>query len=82
MGLVVATHPDMKDAIELVQLQIGTIAHTRIRHWKRRLRGNIITSVDDRPIMCRQDILKAIRKARQEHKKNIKIRVGSLTGFI
>ena len=33
MGLVVATHPDMKDAIELVQqLQIGTITHTIIRH--------------------------------------------------
>ena len=26
MGLVVATHPDMKDVVELVQLQIGTIA--------------------------------------------------------
>ena len=81
MGLVVATHPDMKDAVELVQLQIGTKAHTRIRNWKCRLRGTIITSLDDQPIKCRQDIIKAIRKARQQHKKNIRIKFGSLTGF-
>ena len=65
MGLVVTTHPDMKDAVELVQLQIETIiAHTRIRNWKHRLQGTIITSVDDQPpIMCRQDIIEAVRKA-------------------
>ena len=43
LGLVVKPHPDMQDAVELVELQGGSASHKNIRAWKSRLRGTIIT---------------------------------------
>jgi hypothetical protein len=42
LGLIVASHPDMKHAVELVEFQVGTSTHCHIRSWKRRLRGTIM----------------------------------------
>jgi hypothetical protein len=51
LGMIVATtHPDMKHAVELVEFQVGTSSHRHIRSWKRRLRGTIITTINNEPI--------------------------------
>jgi hypothetical protein len=50
LGMIVATHPDMKHAVELVEFQIGTSSHRHIRSWKRKLRGTIITTINNEPI--------------------------------
>ena len=74
-------HPDIKNAVELVDFQRGTSAHRHITGWKRRLKGTIVTAVDGKQITKHEDITDAISKARQDCKKEIKIEFGSLAGF-
>ena len=81
LGLVTSPHPDIKNAIELVDFQRGTSAHRHINGWKRRLKGTIVTAVDGKPITTHDDITAAISTARQERKKEITIEFGSLAGF-
>ena len=71
----------MEDSIELTDFQVGTTTHRSIRSWKRRLRGTIITKVNDDPIKCADDIKDSVRRARSKKQKNITIEFGSLVGF-
>ena len=50
LGIITTPHPDIRQAEELVEFQLGTGAHRHIRSWKRRLRGTIVTSVGGKPI--------------------------------
>jgi len=81
LGLVVKPHPDMQDAVELVELQVGSASHKNIRAWKSRLRGTIITEIEGYAIHSRDDIIAAIIKARHDRKRNVKIIFASLKGF-
>ena len=81
LGMIVATHPDMKQAVELVEFQVGTSTHRHIRSWKRRLRGTIISTVNNKPIRTEQDIINAIHQARMNNQSSIKLEFGSLVGF-
>ena len=47
LGLIVKQHPDIKDALELVGIRVGTVAHKAIKSWKRRLVGAIIKKLND-----------------------------------
>ena len=40
-----------------------------------------MTSVDGQPIKCRDDIVSTVKQAKQQHKKSIKVKFGSLAGF-
>ena len=40
-----------------------------------------MTSVDGKPIKCRDDIENVVKQAKRQHKKSIKIKFGSLAGF-
>ena len=79
--MITQPHPDMNNAIELIEFQVGTTTHRHIRSWKRRLRGTIIVSVNGEPISNNMDIKAAVQKARNNNQKNIKIEFGSLVGF-
>jgi hypothetical protein len=81
LGMIVATHPDMKQAVELVEFQVGTSTHRHIRSWKRRLRGTIIATINDETIRNEKDIIKVIQRARNNKQTTIKIEFGSLVGF-
>jgi hypothetical protein len=81
LGLIVSSHPDMKHAVELVEFQVGTSTHRHIRSWKRRLRGTIITTINDEPITNEEDIIAVIQRARNNKQTTIKIEFGSLVGF-
>ena len=41
LGIITTPHPDIRQAEELVEFQLGTSAQRHIRAWKRRLRGTI-----------------------------------------
>jgi hypothetical protein len=71
----------MKHAVELVEFQVGTSTHCHIRSWKRRLRGTIITTINDEPIKNEEDIKVGIQRARNNKQTTIKIEFGSLVGF-
>jgi hypothetical protein len=71
----------MKHAVELVDFQVGTSTHRHIRSWKRRLRGTIITTINDEPIRNEEDIKAVIQRARNNKQTTIKIEFGSLVGF-
>ena len=60
LGIISQPHPDMEDSIEHMDFQVCTTTHSSIRSWKRRLRGTIITKVNDDPIKCADDIKDAI----------------------
>jgi hypothetical protein len=81
LGLIVSSHQDMKHAVELVEFQVGTSTHRHIRSWKRRLRGTIITTINDEPITNEEDIIAVIQRARNNKQTTIKIEYGSLVGF-
>jgi hypothetical protein len=82
LGFIVSSHPDMKHAVELVEFQVGTSTHRHIiRSWKRRLRGTIITTINDEPIRNEADIKAVIQRARNNKQTTIKIEFGSLVGF-
>jgi hypothetical protein len=67
LGIIVVTHPDMKHAVELVEFQGGTSTHRHIRSWKRRLRGTIITTINNEPIRTEKDIIEVIQRARNNN---------------
>jgi hypothetical protein len=81
LGMIVATHPDIKHAVELVEFQVGTSAHRHIRSWKRRLKGTIITTINNEPITSEEDIKIVIQRARSNKQTTIKIEFGSLVRF-
>jgi hypothetical protein len=81
LGMIVATHPDIKHAVELVEFQVGTSTHRHIRSWKRRLRGTIITTINNEPITSEEDIKIVIQRARNNIQTTIKIEFGSLVEF-
>jgi hypothetical protein len=81
LGMIVATHPDTKQAVELVEFQVGTSTHRHIRSWKRRLRGAIIATINDETIRNENDIIEVIQRARNNKQTTIKIEFGSLVGF-
>jgi hypothetical protein len=81
LGSIVSSHPDMKHAVELVEFQVGTSTHRDIRSWKRRLRGTIITTINDEPIKNVEDIKDVIQRARNNKQTTIRIEFGSLVGF-
>ena len=81
LGVVSQAHPKMQDLIELTEFQVGTTAHRHIRSWKRRLRGTIITKVNNDPITCVNDIKDTVQRACSKKQKNITIGFGSLVGF-
>jgi hypothetical protein len=81
LGMIVATHPDIKHAVELVEFQVGTMTHRHIRSWKRRLRGTIITTINNEPITSEDDIKILIQRAHNNKQTTIKIEFGSLVGF-
>ena len=81
LGIRVKPHSDIKDALELVDFQQGTSAHRYIRSWKRRLKGTIITTIDGTTINKLDDIINVVRKAKQQHQKQVKVEFGSLVGF-
>ena len=74
-------HPDIKNALELVDFQRGTSAHCHNTCWKRRLKGTIVTAVDGIPIKTHQDIKDAVHQAKQKRKKEVKIEFSSLVSF-
>jgi hypothetical protein len=82
LGLIVSSHPDMKHVVELVEFQVGTSTHRHIRSWKRRLRGTIITTINEEPIRNEEDIKAVIQRARNNKQTTIKIEFGSLVGFV
>jgi hypothetical protein len=72
----------MKHAVELVEFQVGTSTHRHIiRSWKRRLRGTIITTINDGPITNEEDIKTVIQRTRNDKQTTIKIEFGSLVEF-
>jgi hypothetical protein len=81
LGMIVATHPDIKHAVELVEFQVGTWTHRHIRSWRRRLRGTIITTINNEPITSEEDTKIVIQRARNNKQTTIKIEFGSLVGF-
>jgi hypothetical protein len=81
LGKVVSSQPDMKRAVELVEFQVGTSTHRHIRSWKRRLRGTIITTINDETITSEEDIKAVIQRACNNKQTTIKIEFGSLVGF-
>jgi hypothetical protein len=82
LGMIVATHPDIKHAVELVEFQVGTWTHRHIRSWRRRLRGTIITTINNEPITSEEDTKIVIQRARNNKQTTIKIEFGSLVGFV
>jgi hypothetical protein len=81
LRLIVSSHPDMKHAVKLVEFQVGTSTHRHIRSWKRRLRGTIITTINDAPITSEEDIKVVIQRARNNKQTTVEIEFGSLVGF-
>jgi hypothetical protein len=71
----------MKHAVELAEVQVGTSTHHHIRSWKRRLRGIIITTINDEPIKNKEDIKAVIQRTRNNKQTTIKLEFGSLVGF-
>ena len=72
---------DIQQAEELLEFQLGSSTHQHICSWKRCLQGTLITSDNGEPIKCRDDIVTAVKQAKQKHKKSVKFKFGSLTGF-
>jgi hypothetical protein len=69
LGMIVATHPDIKHAVELVEFQVGTLTHQHIRSWKRGLRGTIITtSNDERLVLSETFFFKRVAEVRDSPK--------------
>jgi hypothetical protein len=64
LGQIVSLHPDMKHAVELVEFQVETSTHQHIRSWKWRLRGTIVTTINNEPIRNEKDIIEVIQQAR------------------
>ena len=61
LGLIVKKHPDIEDAVEFIDMKVGSIAHNNIKNWKRRLRGTIITKVDGKTVTSVQQ-MKLLRR--------------------
>jgi hypothetical protein len=67
LGLIVSSHPDMKNTVKLVEFQVGTSTHCHIRSWKRRLRGTIISTINNEPIRTEKDIIEVIQRAQNNN---------------
>ena len=50
--------------------------------WKRRPRGTIVTSIDGNSISNYDDIISAVKKAKQQHQNKVKVEFDSLVGFL
>ena len=81
LGLIVKQHPDITDAVELVGIRIGTVAHRSIKSWKQRLVGTIVTKINNKEIHSANDIVKATQKGVKEHKQMARIEFATLKVF-
>ena len=74
-------HPDIEDAIEFIDMKVGSIAHNNVKNWKRRLRGTIITKVDGETVTSVQQMKKVTEKAKRKKLQEVNIEFGSLKAF-
>ena len=74
-------HPDIEDAVEFIDMKVGSIAHNNIKNWKRRLRGTIITKVDGEAVTSVQQMKKIIEKAKRKKLQKVNVEFGSLKAF-
>ena len=81
LGLIVKKHPDIEDAVEFIDMKVGSIVHNNIKNWKRHLRGTIITKVDGEAVTSVQQMKKIIEKARRKKLQKVNIEFESLKAF-
>ena len=74
-------HPDIEDAVEFIDMKVGSIAHNNVKNWKRCLRGTIITKVDGETVTSVQQMNKLIEKARHNKLQEVNIEFGLLKAF-
>ena len=81
LGLIVKKHPDIKDAVEFIDMKVGSIAHNNVKNWKRRLRGTILTKVDGETVTSVPQMKKVIEKAKHKKLQKVNTEFGSLKAF-
>lgn len=64
LGIITTPHPNIQDAEELIEFQLGLRSQQHVCSWKRRLRGTIVTSVYGVHIKYRDDIVSAVKQAK------------------
>jgi hypothetical protein len=75
LGIIVEPHPDLKNAITVIQMMSGTSA-AKIPRWRSRYRNSIIQEVDGEQITTPQDLINKIREARLARKEKVEITFG------
>ena len=79
--MIVKNHPDIEDAVEFIDMRVGSITHNNIKNWKRRLRGTIITKVNGETVTSVQQMKMLIAKFKQKKLQKANIEFGSLKAF-
>ena len=79
--MIEKNHPDIEDAVEFINMQVGSIVHNTIKNWKRRLRGTIITKVNGETVTSVQQMKKLIKKAKRKKLQEANIEFGLLKAF-
>ena len=79
--MIVKNHPDIEDAVEFIDMRVGSIAHNVIKNWKRCLRRTIITKVNGETVTRVQQMKKLIKKAKRKKLQEANIEFGSLKAF-
>ena len=75
-------HPDIEDAVEFIDMKVGSITHNNAKNLKRRLRGTIITKVDGETVTSVKQMKKVIEKAKRKKLQKVNIEFGSLKAFV
>jgi hypothetical protein len=75
LGILVAMHEDLKNAVIVTPMMSGTSA-AKIPRWRSRYRNSIIQEVDGNQITTPADLINAIREARLARKETVEITFG------
>lgn len=73
LGMIVQAHPDLKQSIQFLRCENGSVAAKTIRRWKSRLKGATIIQIDDTHISTVEDIKHAIALSRKSSKQHVKV---------
>lgn len=73
LGLITTEHPELKDTVIFNKCAPGTTSHKYIRRWKSRLRGTILSKINDTHVRSDIDIMLAIKQAKQARKRVITV---------
>ena len=82
LGLIVNDHCDLQNTVEFTDIEVGTAAHNRMKNWKRRLRGTVITKINGDTITSTKQMKEVIKKWYKDPKTTMaRIEFGSMKGF-